>query len=456
MRPLQQGARAAAAVALVGVLGSATASAQEPRPRPERLGDTIERTIEVFARVVEQNAERWARVVEANAERWAEDFERKAERWAEEIERHAESVAVVIEVEAADQSEAERERAREARERAREQREEALERAREQREEAQERAREQREQAQERARALRDRRRQVGRGCEQTEQFSRSVRLGRTGIVDIDAQSGDVTVTGGNGTDVQVAATKRVRGQDCEQGKSLLSELRVDVTEGPGRVAVRTSYPRTRNFSGDIDFIVTVPTGADVFVKTLSGDVRVTNIRGELRAETTSGDVTVTDSSRVQLAKTMSGDLQITDAAGEITGGTMSGDVMVRNVRGRSLNVSTISGDLVLSDIDVERADVRSTNGTIDFTGRLQKGGRYELHTHSGDVRLTPTNVQGFDVEARTLNGDIVSQYQMKLAPEGSTGGRRGPSRSIRGTFGDAGAFISLQSFNGDITIVRK
>jgi hypothetical protein len=427
MRPLQQGARAAAAVALVGVLGSATASAQEPRPRPERLGDTIERTIEAFARVVEQNAERWARVVEANAERWAEDFERKAERWAEEIERHAESVAVVIEVEAADQSEAE-----------------------------QERAREQREQAQERARALRDRRRQVGRGCEQTEQFSRSVRLGRTGIVDIDAQSGDVTVTGGNGTDVQVAATKRVRGQDCEQGKSLLSELRVDVTEGPGRVAVRTSYPRTRNFSGDIDFIVTVPTGADVFVKTLSGDVRVTNIRGELRAETTSGDVTVTDSSRVQLAKTMSGDLQITDAAGEITGGTMSGDVMVRNVRGRSLNVSTISGDLVLSDIDVERADVRSTNGTIDFTGRLQKGGRYELHTHSGDVRLTPTNVQGFDVEARTLNGDIVSQYQMKLAPEGSTGGRRGPSRSIRGTFGDAGAFISLQSFNGDITIVRK
>jgi DUF4097 and DUF4098 domain-containing protein YvlB len=455
MRPLQQGARATTVIALVGVLGAATASAQEPRPRPERLGDSIERTIEAFARVVEHNAEKWARVVEKNAERWAEDFERNAERWAEEIERHAESVAVLVEVEAAEQSEAARERAREARERAREQREEALERAREQREEAQERAREQREQAQERAREQRERERQ-GRGCEQTEQVSRTVRLGRTGIVDIDALSGDVTVTGGNGNDVRVEATKRVRGQDCEQGKAMLPDLRVDVTEGPGRVAVRTSYPRTRNFNGDVNFIVTVPSGADVFVKTLSGDVRATNIRGELRAETTSGDVTVTDASRVQLAKTMSGDLQITDAAGEITGGTMSGDVIVRNVRGRSLNVSTVSGDLVLTDIDVERADVGSTNGSIDFTGRLQKGGRYELRTHSGDVRLTPTSAQGFDVEARTLNGDIVSQYQMKLTPGSGAGERRGPSRSIRGTFGDAGAFISLQSFNGDITIVRK
>jgi hypothetical protein len=445
MRPLQQGARATTVIALVGVLGSVTASAQEPRPRPERLGDSIERTIEAFARVVEHNAEKWARVVEKNAERWAEDFERNAERWAEEIERHARSVAVIVEVEAADQSEAARERAREARERAREQREEALERAREQREEAQE-----------RARAQRDRGRQAGRGCEQTEQFSRSARLGRTGIVDIDAQSGDVTVTGGNGTDVQVAATKRVRGQDCEQGKSLLSELRVDVTEGPGRVAVRTSYPRTRNVNGDIDFIVTVPNGADVLVKTISGDVRIANVRGELRAETTSGDVTITDASRVQLAKTVSGDLQITNASGEITGGTISGGVIARNIRGRSLNVNTISGDLVLTDIDVERADVTSNNGSIDFTGNLQKGGRYELRTHSGDVRLTPTGAQGFDVEARTLNGDIVSQYQMTLQGQGTGQGGRGVNRVLRGTFGDAGAFISLVSFNGDITIVRK
>ena len=467
MRSLQQGARATTVIALVGLLGTVTASAQEPRPRPERLGDSIERTIEAFAKVFEHNAEKWAKVVEKNAGKWAEDFERNAERWAEELERHAEHIAVVVEVEAAGQSEAARERAREARERAREQqqealerareqREEALERAREQREEAEERAREQREEAQERVREQRERGRQQGRGCEQTEQVSRTARLGRTGIVDIDALAGDVTVTGNNGNEVRVEATKRVRGQDCVQGKAMLPDLRVDVTEGPGRVAVRTSYPRTRNFNGNVDFVVTVPNGADVFVKTLSGDVRVTNIRGELRAETTSGDVTVADSSRVQLAKTFSGDLQITDSAGEITGGTMSGDVIVRNVKGRSLKVNTVSGDLVLTDIDVERADVASNNGSIDFTGRLQKGGRYELRTHSGDVRLTPTTAQGFDVEARSFNGDIVTQYQMTMQGQGTGQGGRGVNRVLRGTFGDAGAFISLQSFNGDITIVRK
>lgn len=408
MRPLQQGATATTVIALVGVLGGVPASAQEPQPRAERLGDSIERTIEAFARVVEHNAE----------------------RWAEAIERHAERVAVIVEAEAAGQSEAARERARE-----------------------------QRERQQEQARDARERGRRQGRdGREQTEQISRTSRLSRGGIVDIETLSGDITITGGSGSDVQIQATKRVRAQDDARGRELLAELRVEVTERPGRVEIRAIHPRggPRNTSAGIDFTLSVPNGADVFVKTFSGDVRVTNIRGELRAETMSGDITVADASRVHTAKTMSGDLQITDAEGEISGGTMSGDVIIRNVKGRSLNVNTTSGDLMLTGIDVERADVGSINGTIDYSGRLQKGGRYQLHTHSGDVRLTPTTAQGFDVEARTLNGDIVSQYQMKLSQESEAGGRRGPSRSIRGTFGDAGAFLSLQSFNGDITIVRK
>lgn len=455
MRLIQQGAGTLAVIALVG----STAAAQERRP--ERLGDSVERTIEAFAGLIEHNVERWAKTVERNAERWADEFERHAEKWAEEIERHAEDIAITVEIEAADQSS---EAAREARERAREQREEALERARERREREQERAQEQRERQREQAQEQRQRQRELERerrdrrdARELTEQVSRTARLGRTGIIDVETQSGDITITGGSGTDVRIEATKRVRNSDDARARALLSELRVDVNERPGRVDVRTFHPRGRNSGGQIDFIVTVPNGADVFVKTMSGDVRVTSVRGELRAETMSGDVSVTGASRIQSAKTMSGDLQITDAEGEVTGSTMSGDVILRNIKGRSLNIGTVSGDLVLTDIDVERADVGSINGDVDFSGRLQKGGRYELHTHQGDVRLTPmASSQGFDVEGSTFNGDIVSQYALKLTQETEAGARRGVNKSIRGTFGDASAFVSLKSFNGDITIIRR
>jgi DUF4097 and DUF4098 domain-containing protein YvlB len=301
-------------------------------------------------------------------------------------------------------------------------------------------------------------RRGFARGPEYTESFSRTVRLGRTGTFDLQNVSGDITVTGGGGDDVRIEAIKRVRHPNEAEGKALLSEIKIDVQERSGRVDVRTEYPRRRTWAGGVDFTVSVPRDASVALRSVSGAVKVTNVNGELRAETVSGDVITTSNRRLRMAKTVSGDLEISDSeAEELSASSVSGDVVINRLKATGFDAQTVSGDLRLSDLDVDHASLRSVSGDVDYSGRLARAGRYQLQSHSGDLRVTPVDARGFSIEASTFSGDVRSDYPLTLqtGPGNSLTGP-GRNRSVRGSFGDAGATLTLQSFSGDIVIVKR
>ena len=299
-------------------------------------------------------------------------------------------------------------------------------------------------------------------GPEATERFSRTIRIGRTGAFELGNVSGNVIVTGGNGDDVRIEAVKRVRSRDESNTKTLLDELRIEVTELPNRVEVRTVHPRNRrNYSGSVDYTVTVPFGVDTGVKVVSGDLRVTNVKGELRAESISGNVVVSGAPRLALAKSVSGDVDITDAATEsaLSVSTVSGNLTARGVKARTLELSTVSGDVTLTNITCDRAMVKTTSGNVDYDGPLARAGRYEMHAHSGNVRLGVTSTTGFELQATTFNGDVRSDFPLTLRAGIEGGGsRRGPrfNRSIRGSYGDAGAIVTLKSFSGDIVVTQR
>ncbi|HEU4693255.1 MAG TPA: DUF4097 family beta strand repeat-containing protein [Vicinamibacterales bacterium] len=302
-------------------------------------------------------------------------------------------------------------------------------------------------------------RRGFGRGPEYTESFSRTVRLGRNGTFELQNVSGDIAVTGGGGDDVRIEAVKRVRHPNETEGKTLLSEITIDVQERSGRVDVRTEYPRRRNWAGGVDFTVAVPRDAIVNLRSVSGTIKVTNINGELRAETVSGDVITNTNRRLRTVKTVSGDIEITDSeAEELSANTVSGDVTVNRLKASGFDAQSVSADLRLADIEVDRASLRSVSGDIDYAGRLQRNGRYQFQSHSGDIRVTPADNRGFAIEGSTFSGDIRSDFALTLqtGPGNSLNGGPGRNRSVRGSFGDGGATLSLQSFSGDIVIVKR
>jgi DUF4097 and DUF4098 domain-containing protein YvlB len=316
-----------------------------------------------------------------------------------------------------------------------------------------------RREAQRAREAERRRREEIRRGPEYTDKLSKTLRLGRNGTFDLQNVSGDIIVTGGGGNDVRIDAVKRVRHPNESEARALLQAIDVRIEERNGNVEVRTDYPR-RNWSGGVDFTVSLPRDANVVLRSVSGDVRVSNLNGDLRAETISGDLRATAVKRIRQAKTISGDVEITDTdADDVAASTISGTLLARGVKARSVDLQSVSGDVRITDVESDRTYVRSISGSIDFSGQLARNGRYEFQSHSGDVRVTPLGSPGFSLEASTFSGDLRSDYPLTLQgnPPNTPFANRGRNRgAVRATFGDGGALLTLQSFSGNITVVKR
>lgn len=292
-------------------------------------------------------------------------------------------------------------------------------------------------------------------GPEFTESFSRTLRLGRNGTFELQNIAGDIVVTGSGGDEVRIDAIKRVRRPTEREAREILKALQIQVVDRGGSIEVRTEYPGWRGVSASVDYNVTVPRDGNVTIRGVTGDIRVSHVRGELRAESVSGDVVLSSVGRVREVKSVSGTIEMTDAEGdEVQGGTVSGDVVARNLRARAVALQSVSGTLHFDRVDAARALLRTVSGDIEYGGRLSRSGRYELRSHSGDLRIAPAGDSGLDVEANTFSGSVRSDYALRQRELGRPGRARG--RALRGTIGDGSAALVLQSFSGDIVIMKE
>jgi DUF4097 and DUF4098 domain-containing protein YvlB len=304
-------------------------------------------------------------------------------------------------------------------------------------------------------------------GPEQTERFSRKVKIGRDGRFTLTNISGDIVVTGGAGDEVSIEAVKRTRGD-----KSELARVQIAVDDRGGRVDVRTEYDRNRSDRNrrtdhvSVDYTVTVPTSVSVDLHSISGAVTVTGVHGSLRGETISGNLTITDAPKLEAARTVSGDISLTGITtdGDLTAASISGNLRAKGLKARGLDIGIISGAISVSDVTCERLGVKSVSGGVEFAGAIVKGGRYEINAHSGTVRLLLANPAGFELNATSFSGSIRSELPLTIGGDAarrdgsSARGRRDAmdSHSMRATFGDGSATLVVRTFSGDIIIAKR
>jgi hypothetical protein len=154
-----------------------------------------------------------------------------------------------------------------------------------------------------------------------------------------------------------------------------------------------------------------VPHGAGVRVKTASADTEISGHLGELDVNSVSGDVRV----RGEVAedgkfKTVSGDLELERIDGDLTAQTVSGDVRVRAIAG-SADTKSVSGDIRLDAL---------TSGDVRFT------------SVSGDIEIGIAPGSNLDVDAGSTSGDMSSEVPLGSdRPLGEGAG--GPTVILRG-----------------------
>ena len=270
-------------------------------------------------------------------------------------------------------------------------------------------------------------------------------------------------ITRGNGNDAVIEVVKTSRGSNVEDAREMLQLVEVTIVERGGRAEIRTQYPHgdgwrrghRRNINVSVGFNITAPGGTRLNVKSISGSVKVNGIKGDLSIESVSGSLVLGDAGRISQAKSVSGDVQISDTTldGPVDASSVSGSVMLKRVKARRLDLGSVSGSVVLEDIECDRVSVQSVSGNVQFQGPLARNGRYELKSHSGEVRVSVSGGSGFELEASSFSGHVRSDFPVTI--QGGSG--RGPrQRSLHGVYGDGGAVLDLTTFSGSILIVKR
>jgi len=220
------------------------------------------------------------------------------------------------------------------------------------------------------------------------QNFQKSYQLSSGGSIRIGNISGDVTVTGYDGTSVVVTGTIDGATPDV---------VRIEDRSSGNTVDVSVHYPNDcHHCDASVQFQVQVPRGVSYNfdrLRSVSGDVTVSGVAGRVDASTVSGNVRVTDVAGSVSAKSVSGnvDAEMTSVSGsdDMRFTTVSGDVTVKAPAALEANVemSSFSGSIDTNfplQVQKERFTTRqSASGQLGNASR-----RLHISTISGSVSL--------------------------------------------------------------------
>ncbi len=313
--------------------------------------------------------------------------------------------------------------------------------------------------------------------------------------VDIENPRGDVSVTAGDGPNVEVQAHEVAFANSDGDAKKIFDGEAAQLKVSGSAVMIKSDS----NNSGRVNLTVTVPKTARVTLNAGRGDVSAAGLGAGVSVNTGRGDThlnSITGSVQVRFsngrhdfsAHQIDGDLTtegdcndftLSEIKGRVsTNGQIFGQVHVENVAGpvsihtnvTDVQIAELPGDLTFDSDDlhvteskgmvhvvthakdVDLSQIYGDSYVEDRDGRIsvEPAGAYSVEAKNtkGDVELTlPPNASG-SVNAQTHNGDIVSDYPM---PNNSDG----QNKMATFTIGSGSSRIVLSAQNGDVRIKK-
>jgi DUF4097 and DUF4098 domain-containing protein YvlB len=314
--------------------------------------------------------------------------------------------------------------------------------------------------------------------------------------IQIENPRGDVSITAGDGPNVQVQAHQIAYANSDSEARKIFDAEKVDVVVSGGSVIVKSPG----HDHGRVNLTVAVPKSTAVNVQAGRGDVTAAGLGAGATITASKGDVHLSDiqgSVQVHFSSNK-GDFSAHQVTGDITADGKCNDLTLSEVKGKvtingdifgethfenlsggvhlhtsitDLEFGDLPGDLTLNDEDLHiteaRGGVRVTthsknidlaqvsgetfvddrNGNIS----IEPTGAYSVEAHNshghGDVELTlPTNASA-TVDGKTRNGDIVSDFPLVISGD--------ESKTVSGKIGAGTAKITLSTDVGDVRIKK-
>ena len=257
-----------------------------------------------------------------------------------------------------------------------------------------------------------------------SQDFQKAYPLASGGSISISNVSGEIAVSGYNGSILSVMAYREGRDKDVVQ---IVDESTAD------HVSLKVKYPQDGHYDASVRFVVQVPNGSRYVydkLSTASGDIKVTGIAGEIGVNTASGEITISQIEGNVKANTASGDLHIEQVHGAVQANAASGDVTVLGIAG-TVSANTASGDV-----------------SVELT-RIEGGGDMKFSSASGDVTVKAPALLNAQVEMSTASGDIKTDFPLTVEDQEHHG------KKAYGQLGAGALKLKISTASGDVRLVK-
>ncbi|HET7923063.1 MAG TPA: DUF4097 family beta strand repeat-containing protein [Gammaproteobacteria bacterium] len=261
-----------------------------------------------------------------------------------------------------------------------------------------------------------------------------------TGTVWVNNLAGTVTVHGWDKNQVRVTGTL---GAGSE---------RLDVSNNDDGISIRVVLPEhsNRDVEGS-DLVINVPKAAHLSVNTVSADIKADGVSGTARLKSVSGYVSLVSSDSEIDASSISGNVDVTGSAANahINAHAISSDVRISRVDGE-LQAESISGTVKVFDRNrLDRAQLSSTSGNVDFVAALDKNGNYSFNSTSGNLKLVFPETPDARFDVSSFSGNIENSF----GPKPQRTSEYAPGTELHFTSGAGSAQVNARSLSGNISL---
>lgn len=231
--------------------------------------------------------------------------------------------------------------------------------------------------------------------------------------------------------------------------------LRVESQDrDPGTMDLRRSGDRLvavprkgRSAVEELEVSLVVPSWINLEISGRELEVRVEGLQGGVVVRTLDGDLVLEDLGGEVTARSVGGTVEGSGLRGRTRIRTGDGDIRLQGCSGE-LNLETVDGDIRMEAMEARLISLKSTDGDVEFDGRLLAGGRYDLVSHSGDLELLLRSPVDADVVLQVYDGEFESDFPVRARGFRS-------DEALEFTLGRGGSALTLESFSGDITLSR-
>ena len=236
-----------------------------------------------------------------------------------------------------------------------------------------------------------------------TDTWSRTYTVPAGGRFELINVNGRITAETTEGKDIVVEGKRSAKARSDEAAKEMLGKLEIREEVGGSTVRVESRPPRMSGFGGhEIEWIVKVPKGLTVDLRTVNGGVRMNGLSGEIHAKTTNG-----------------------------------------GVKGTNLVIDNLEASVVNGGVEIE------LGSPLDATDAV------ELTTVNGGVTFALPSESKAAITARAVNGGVRASDDLKIEREDESTERES-RRRLTGTMNGGGARVNVSTTNGGVRLSRS